>query len=206
MSEQIEKSLIQPAPLFGTTGKRLDYISWEEYFMGVCFLSSQRSKDPSTRHGCCVVNNLNHIVSVGYNGMPEGCDDDDFPWQASSSASESDTKYPYVIHSEQNALDQAGSDETTGATMYLWSERGYLPCSACAKTILNKRISHLVVAWVGTTGSQKFNPETAKPTLRMFAARGVTVHEIGWSASAASFDKIAKRFGDAAEMLRTKNA
>lgn len=62
--------------------KRKDYISWDEYFMGVALLASQRSKDPSTQVGACIVNDDNRIMSVGYNGFPRGCSDDEFPWSA----------------------------------------------------------------------------------------------------------------------------
>ena len=61
--------------------KRNGYISWDEYFMGVALLASQRSKDPSTQVGACIVNDDNRIMSVGYNGFPRGCSDDEFPWE-----------------------------------------------------------------------------------------------------------------------------
>ena len=50
--------------------KRKDYLSWDEYFMGVAMLSAKRSKDPSTQVGACIVNNENRIMSVGYNPAP----------------------------------------------------------------------------------------------------------------------------------------
>ena len=52
--------------------KRTDYISWDEYFMGVAKLASMRSKDPSTQVGACIVDKDNYILSVGYNGFPIG--------------------------------------------------------------------------------------------------------------------------------------
>ncbi len=82
--------------------KRSDYISWDEYFMGIAILSSYRSKDPNTRVGACIVNNNNRIMSMGYNGFPMGCSDDEFPWDRSGE--EYDTKYPYVCHAELNAI------------------------------------------------------------------------------------------------------
>ena len=66
--------------------KRSDYISWDEYFMGIAMLSACRSKDPNTQVGACIVNDRNRIMSVGYNGFPSGCDDDEFPWEREGSA------------------------------------------------------------------------------------------------------------------------
>ena len=82
--------------------KRKDYISWDEYFMGVALLASQRSKDPSTQVGACIVNDDNRIMSVGYNGFPRGCSDDEFPWEREGETTH--TKYPYVCHAELNAI------------------------------------------------------------------------------------------------------
>ena len=82
--------------------KRSDYISWDEYFMGIALLSAQRSKDNSTQVGACIVNAENKIVSVGYNGMPTGCPDDDMPWEREGDAL--NTKYFYVCHAELNAI------------------------------------------------------------------------------------------------------
>ena len=82
--------------------KRQDYITWDEYFMGVARLSARRSKDPNTQVGCCIVSNTNRILSMGYNGFPNGIGDDEFPWEREGE--EYDTKYPYVTHSELNAI------------------------------------------------------------------------------------------------------
>ena len=80
------------------SGKREDYISWDEYFMGVAQLSGMRSKDPGTQVGSCIVSRENKILSMGYNGFPNGCDDEIFPWAREGEA-ELDTKYPFVTHS-----------------------------------------------------------------------------------------------------------
>ena len=60
--------------------KREDYISWDEYFMGIAMLAARRSKDPNTQVGACIVSQDNIILSTGYNGMPKGCSDDVYPW------------------------------------------------------------------------------------------------------------------------------
>nr|XP_042698003.1 deoxycytidylate deaminase isoform X2 [Chrysemys picta bellii] len=76
--------------------KREDYLEWPEYFMAVAFLSAQRSKDPNSQVGACIVNSENKIVGIGYNGMPNGCSDDLLPWTRTAQ-SKLDTKYPYGI-------------------------------------------------------------------------------------------------------------
>ena len=80
--------------------KREDYISWDEYFMGIAMLAAKRSKDPNTQVGACIVSQDNIIISTGYNGMPKGCSDDEYPWERDGDQ----TKYPYVVHAELNAV------------------------------------------------------------------------------------------------------
>ena len=88
--------------MIGKIQKRVDYISWDEYFMGVAYLASFRSKDPNSQVGACIVDNNNKILSMGYNGFPRGCSDDEFPWAREGDTLE--TKYAYVTHSELNAI------------------------------------------------------------------------------------------------------
>ena len=97
--------------------KRNDYISWDEYFMGIAFLSAQRSKDENTQVGCCIVNGENKILSLGYNGMPTGCDDDKMPWKRQGAPL--DTKYMYVCHAELNAILNRSSGTLQGAKLYV---------------------------------------------------------------------------------------
>ncbi len=85
-----------------------DWITWDEYFMGVAILSAYRSKDPSTKVGACIVNQKNKIVGVGYNGFPIGCDDEALPWERDGDFL--DTKYPYVCHAELNAILNSSCD------------------------------------------------------------------------------------------------
>ena len=82
--------------------KRENYIAWNDYFMGVALLAAQRSKDPNSQVGCCIATEDNIIVSVGYNGFPRGCSDDDLPWEREGDWG--DIKYPYVVHAEHNAI------------------------------------------------------------------------------------------------------
>ena len=118
--------------------KRNNYITWDEYFMGVALLSAKRSKDPSTQVGACIVNSKNKIVGAGYNGLPTGCNDDDFPWGKNGAMLE--TKYPFVCHAELNAiLNNIGMD-LHGCRIYT----ALFPCNECAKAIIQSGISEIV--------------------------------------------------------------
>ncbi len=117
--------------------KRQNYLSWDDYFMGVAYLSSLRSKDDSSQVGACIVNPKNRIVGIGYNGLPIGCSDDAFPWEREGKFL--DTKYPYVVHAEPNAI--------LNATVPLQDSRIYVtlfPCNECAKLIIQSGIREIV--------------------------------------------------------------
>ena len=120
------------------SGKRKDYISWDEYFMGVAILSGMRSKDPHTQVGCCIVSQDNKILSMGYNGLPTGCDDDDFPWEREGDVL--DTKYLYVAHSELNAILNYSGGSLAGAKLYV----SLFPCNECAKAIIQCGIKEVI--------------------------------------------------------------
>lgn len=118
--------------------KRTDYITWDEYFMGVALLSARRSKDPSTQVGACIVNTKNKIVGAGYNGLPAGCDDDIFPWDKNGDFLQ--TKYPYICHAELNAiLNNIGMD-LHGCKIYT----ALFPCNECAKAIIQAGITEVI--------------------------------------------------------------
>ena len=119
-------------------GKRTDYISWDEYFMGVAFLAGMRSKDPSTQVGACIVSADNKILSIGYNGFPIGCSDDEFPW--AREGSEIDNKYLYTTHSELNAILNYRGGSLEGAKLYV----SLFPCNECAKAIIQAGIKTVV--------------------------------------------------------------
>lgn len=119
--------------------KREDYISWDEYFMGISLLSSMRSKDPSTQVGACIVSDDNKIISVGYNGFPRGCSDDEYPWERSADNA-NDTKYPFVCHAELNAILNAGGQSLVGARIFV----ALFPCNECAKAIIQSGIKEVV--------------------------------------------------------------
>ena len=112
-------------------------ISWEEYFMGLAHLSALRSKDPNTQVGACIIDKENKVVSIGYNGMPRGCDDQDFPWQREGGFL--DTKYAYVVHAELNAILNSPRP-VKGCTLYV----SLFPCNECAKAIIQSGIKKVV--------------------------------------------------------------
>ena len=116
--------------------KRTDYISWDEYFMGIAMLAARRSKDPNTQVGACIVSPENIIISTGYNGMPKGCSDDEFPWDRTGE----DTKYPYVVHAELNAILNANGRSLKGSRLYV----ALFPCNECAKAIIQSGVSEVV--------------------------------------------------------------
>lgn len=120
------------------TGKREDYISWDEYFMGVAYLSAMRSKDPNTQVGACIVSHENKILSMGYNGFPNGCSDDEFPWDREGEGLNS--KYLYSTHSELNAILNYRGGSLEGCRIYVT----LFPCNECAKAIIQSGIKELV--------------------------------------------------------------
>lgn len=117
--------------------KRENYINWDEYFMGVALLSAMRSKDPNTQVGACIVNNDKKIIGVGYNGLPMGCDDNDFPWEREGEFLE--TKYPFVCHAELNAILNS-TKSLKGCTIYI----ALFPCHECTKAIIQSGIKEIV--------------------------------------------------------------
>ncbi len=146
------------------TGKRTDYISWDEYFMGIAYLSAMRSKDPGTQVGACIVSQENKILSMGYNGFPTGCDDDDFPWNREGGLCES--KYAYVTHSELNAILNYRGGSLEGTKIYVT----LFPCNECAKAIIQSGIRELVYA------DDKYDKTPANTaSKRMLKAAGVKI-------------------------------
>lgn len=116
---------------------RQDYILWDEYFIGIALLSAQRSKDDNTQVGACIVNNKNRIVGIGYNGFPHGCDDDKFPWN--NKGEWVDTKYPYVVHAEPNAILNS-TTALDGCRIYVT----LFPCNECTKLIIQSGIKEII--------------------------------------------------------------
>ncbi len=121
--------------------KRENYLSWDETFMLMCCLIAQRSKDPNSQIGACVVDQNNIIVGLGYNGFPRNCSDDAFPWGRGEEKKYSDTKYAYVVHAEANAIYNANKS-VKGCKLYTY----LFPCNECAKTIVQTGIKEVIYA------------------------------------------------------------
>lgn len=118
--------------------KRKDYIGWDEYFMGVALLSGERSKDPSSQVGACIVSEDNKILSIGYNGFPNGCSDDEISWEREGNFAE--TKYPYVCHGELNAILNYTGTTLKNSRVYV----ALFPCNECAKAIIQSGIKEVI--------------------------------------------------------------
>lgn len=147
--------------------KRTDYISWDEYFMGVALLSAQRSKDPHTQVGACIVNSDKKIVGVGYNGFPFGCNDDELPWAREGAFLE--TKYPYVCHAELNAILNSISRDLKGCSLYV----ALFPCNECAKAIIQSGITEVIYLsnkYVGT--------DSVTASVRMFKQANIATRKL----------------------------
>ena len=159
--------------------KRQDYISWDEYFMGVAMLAARRSKDPSTQVGACIVSPENIIISTGYNGMPKGCSDDEFPWDREGV----ETKYPFVVHAELNAILNANGRNLQGSRIYV----ALFPCNECAKAIIQSGIKEVVYL------SDKY--ATTPSTLaskRMLNAAGVKLTQLKPTTKSITLDLVAE--------------
>ena len=142
--------------------KRTNYISWDEYFMGIAALSAQRSKDSSTQVGACIVSQDNKILSMGYNGMPIGCSDDEMPWAREGGLL--DTKYAFVCHAELNAILNNSNGSLKGARCYTT----LFPCNECAKALIQAGIKEVIYL------SDKYaETEGVKASKKMFNMVGV---------------------------------
>ncbi len=145
---------------------RKDYISWDAYFMGVAKLSALRSKDPSTQVGACIINHDRRIVGIGYNGLPRGCEDDQFPWGSEGTFTE--TKYPYVVHAEANAILNATTN-LKDASIYVT----LFPCNECTKLIIQSGIKEIVYE------SNKYqDSKEHQAAIKMLKASGVQYRKI----------------------------
>ena len=145
--------------------KREDYINWDEYFMGVALLSAKRSKDPSTQVGACIVSRDNKILSMGYNGFPRGCSDEEFPWGKEQEEKDPyNAKYFYTTHSELNAILNYRGGSLEGSKLYVT----LFPCNECAKAIIQAGIKTIVYS------EDKYSQEASvRASKRMLNAAGV---------------------------------
>lgn len=142
--------------------KRKDYITWDEYFMGIAMLSAMRSKDPNTQVGACIVSSDNRILSAGYNGAPRGLNDDVMHWDREGDFV--NTKYAYVCHAELNAILNSRTN-LEGSKIYV----DLFPCNECAKAIIQAGIKEVIYA------NDKYkDTDSVKVSKMMFDTCGVT--------------------------------
>nr|GMD35302.1 deoxycytidylate deaminase [Ipomoea batatas] len=121
--------------------KREGYLSWDDYFMAIAFLSAERSKDPNRQVGACLVSQTGIILGIGYNGFPRGCSDDKLPWaKKSKTGNPLETKYPYVCHAEVNAILNTNHASAAGQRLYVTM----FPCNECAKIIIQSGVSEVI--------------------------------------------------------------
>ena len=145
--------------------KREDYITWDEYFLGVAMLAARRSKDPNTQVGACIVSPDNIIISTGYNGLPNGCSGDEYPWAREGEQ----TKYPYVVHAELNAILNANGRDLRGSRLYV----ALFPCNECAKAIIQSGVKEVLYL------SDKYaNTPATVASKRMLDSAGVRYRQL----------------------------
>ncbi len=148
--------------------KRDDYLSWDEYFMGIAMLSGARSKDPGTQVGACIVNKAQRVMGLGYNGFPRGCSDDEYPWDRDGEGVES--KYLYVCHAELNAiLNSVSIGALADCRIYV----SLFPCNECAKAIIQAGIKEVVYLRDCYADS-----DAVRASRRMFRSAGVKMRQI----------------------------
>lgn len=157
--------------------KSSTHISWDELFIGIAELASKRSKDPSTKHGSCIVKD-NKVLSIGYNGLPKGLNDDgvntrwencDDPLMTNAIVEDKTyydywdkpQKYQFACHSEENAIINAKQD-LTGATIYLFSDKGYYPCATCARMIVQSGITQVIMKTATKESTDVYNWDYTK--------------------------------------------
>lgn len=135
--------------------------------MGIALLSAKRSKDPNTQVGACIVNQFNKIVGIGYNGFPIGCSDDVLPWNRESH-NINETKYPYVVHAEANAILNSTKD-LHGSRIYV----DLFPCNECAKLIIQAGIKTVLYM------KDKYSDsDSVKASKKMFELAGVEYKQL----------------------------
>ena len=160
------------------SSKRNDYLSWDDYFMSMAFLTAQRSKDPNTQVGACIVDTNKRIVGLGYNGFPSGCSDDSLPW-AREASSDLHKKYMYVCHAEVNAILNKGSADVRGGTLYV----ALFPCNDCSKIIIQAGIREVVYM-----SDRYHNTDSCRASRILLQMAGVSLRNYLPSASSIAID------------------
>ncbi len=147
--------------------EKLTYLSWDEYFMGIALFTSLRSKDPSSKVGAVIVNEENHIVGTGYNGFVARADESHFPWGRDGEWLE--TKYPYVVHAEANAILNSTINDLRNCRIYAT----LFPCNECAKHIAQKKFSEVIYL-----SDKHHDKDFHKAAVAIFKATGIKVRQL----------------------------
>lgn len=191
------------------SSKRKDYISWHSYFIGLAAISSLRSKDPNTQIGACIVQD-DSPVAIGYNGFPRGCSDNEFPW-AREGKHDYETKYPFVEHAERNAIYNAAKKGISlkGATIYLYSEKGYYPCSECTRAIIQSGIKKIVMSHAINENTDKYNWTATKKMLKSAEIKVIILKHGKYASSVTEslvkdMRLIGEKFIEISEILKNK--
>ena len=151
------------------SGKRTNYISKDCLYMSMCKLIAMRSKDPNSQVGAVIVDNDGRILSMGYNGLPNGLNDDEYPWEREGN-NLLDTKYPYVVHAELNAILNYRGEKSLlkDSTLYV----SMFPCNECTKAIIQSGIKRVLYL------ENKYpDSDSTKATMRMFNDTGILCME-----------------------------
>lgn len=144
----------------------MNVLSWDEYFMSLAHLSAMRSKDPNTQVGACIVNQKKRVIGIGYNGMPYGCEDEEYPWGREGDTL--NTKYAYVVHAELNAILNSTAS-LDGAKIYV----SLFPCNECAKAIIQSGIREVIYE------SNKYaDTDSIKASQKMFESANVKTRKV----------------------------
>lgn len=147
-------------------GPREDYMNWDDTWMTLVKAFAQRSKDPNTQVGACIVDVNNHIAGIGYNGFPRDCDNYALPWDRDGDPL--DTKYLYICHAESNAIDNGDDDKIPGSKIYVT----LFPCNECAQRIIQNRIVEVIYF------SDKYHDsDECIAARKMFKMAGVTTRQ-----------------------------
>ena len=140
--------------------------SWDETFFDILSVLAKRSDDPNTKLGSLIVSTNKDILSLGYNGLPRGIK----PTELNTTRP---TKYPYMVHAEENAILNAGRNGIALKDSILYVDM--FPCMNCARAIIQAGIAEVVVGHI-TTDSGNWT-DVQSQAREMFQEAGVKLRQ-----------------------------
>lgn len=152
---------------FATINTTTPYLSWDEYFANIAMLAALRSKDENTKVGAVIVSSSHKLLGMGYNGLPSGIDESQFP-TAREGKDISETKYCYTIHAEQNALCNTTVFDLTGSSIYVT----LFPCCYCASILIQRGIKEVIYL-----SDKHHNAPEYVASRKLFDAAGVVTRQ-----------------------------